>query len=230
MSKKLIISVLTGIAVAGGGVIATHRLATTWGSRPEERVKSLPGDYLVDECQTQADRAITIDAPADAVWPWLVQIGQDRAGFYSYEALENAIGCEIVGVGELRPEWAARNVGDLVRLAPEVAVEVAVVDPPNALVLAAGEVANGWERVFGSEEPGGAFPKHGQGGDTPGMPQAFSWAFVVSDEGDGTSRLHIRERYRFGKKDRLMGFAVPFVSAVMTQKMLRTIRALAEAA
>lgn len=191
----------------------------TWGSTAAERQEPLPGDDLVSQCDVQAERAISIAAPAEAIWPWLVQIGQDRAGFYSYEVLENMIGCQIEGVSELRPEWAQRRVGDMVRLAPEMALEVAVAEPPYALVLAAGDVEGGESR------PQVAY---GEGGDLPGMPVAFTWAFVVTELGDGISRLHLRERYRFTEKDRLSGALVPLASAFMTQKMLRTIRDLAQ--
>ena len=64
-----------------------------WGANCEEVHKRLPGDELVAGPGVQSTRAVTIDAPVDAVWPWLAQLGQDRGGFYSYEGLENLAGC-----------------------------------------------------------------------------------------------------------------------------------------
>jgi hypothetical protein len=64
----------------------------------------------------QATRAVTVHAPAKAVWPWIVQIGQDRAGFYSYDVLENLFGAKMPSVDEIVPEWQHRTVGDTVWL------------------------------------------------------------------------------------------------------------------
>jgi hypothetical protein len=63
-----------------------------WGATDEEIGRSWPGDELSPDPVSEATRAITIHAPVEAVWPWLVQIGQDRGGFYSYTWLENLFG------------------------------------------------------------------------------------------------------------------------------------------
>ena len=60
-----------------------------WGATPAEIAASLPGDELLSRAQYRSTRAITIDAPRDAVWPWLVQVGCQRAGFYSNDLLDN---------------------------------------------------------------------------------------------------------------------------------------------
>ena len=56
---------------------------------------TLPGDELMRRADLTATRAITIRADADAVWPWIAQLGQGRGGFYSYDRLENLLGCDI---------------------------------------------------------------------------------------------------------------------------------------
>lgn len=66
-----------------------------WGATAEECEKALPGDELVPHPRIASTRAITIQAPPAAVWPWLVQMGQGRGGLYSYDGLENLIGCDI---------------------------------------------------------------------------------------------------------------------------------------
>ena len=76
-----------------------------WGATYEELRKPLPGDDLVPDPAMQSTRAVTIEAPPEAVWPWLAQLGQDRAGFYSYEWLENLAGCEMHNADEIHPEW-----------------------------------------------------------------------------------------------------------------------------
>lgn len=80
-------------------------------------------------------RAVTVEAPPEAVWPWLAQIGQDRAGFYSYEWLENLAGCQMHNADEIRPEWQQRELGDTVHLHPLNGLPVARFEPGHALVL-----------------------------------------------------------------------------------------------
>ncbi len=64
-----------------------------WGATDEETRRALPGDEIIGHANRQETRAITIDAPVERVWPWLAQLGQDRGGFYSYDLLENLVGC-----------------------------------------------------------------------------------------------------------------------------------------
>src|SRR6185312_5595562 len=82
-----------------------------------------------------ATRAIAISAPADVVWPWIAQLGQGRGGFYSYDFLENLVGCDIHSAERVVAEWQSIDVGDAVHLHPEVGLIVAVLDPGRALVL-----------------------------------------------------------------------------------------------
>jgi hypothetical protein len=153
-------------------------------------------------------RTVGIAAPPAAVWPWVAQLGQGRGGFYSYDALENLVGCDIHSADRIMPELQDVTVGDEVHLAPPVALGVVVVDPGRALVLrgAAG---------VGRGEP----------------PYDFTWAFVLRPGRDGGTRRVVRERYRYPAGwARLMVEPVSVVSWVMTQRMLRGIRDRAEAA
>ena len=85
-----------------------------------------------------ATRAITVHAPAGQIWPWIAQLRQGRGGFYSYDALENLIGCDIRSADRVVPEWQDVKVGDEVKLAPEVGLGVTVVEQGRALVLRGG--------------------------------------------------------------------------------------------
>jgi hypothetical protein len=87
-----------------------------WGSTEEERALQLLGDELVAEPQWTYDHAISINARRSDVWPWLLQLGQGRGGFYSYEGLENLAGCRIRNVMEVRPELQRLRVGDRIVL------------------------------------------------------------------------------------------------------------------
>jgi hypothetical protein len=80
---------MTVAAVAAAGFVAYRRWHLTWGANADEVAGAMPGDELLPVAQFQATRAITIDAPPAKVWPWLTQVGFGRAGFYSYDLLDN---------------------------------------------------------------------------------------------------------------------------------------------
>ena len=87
----------------------------TWGSTREELALALPGDAPQRDQALEIQHAVTIGASPEVVWSWLVQLGQDRAGFYSYDWLERAFGADVRNVRELRPEWQTLRAGDFVR-------------------------------------------------------------------------------------------------------------------
>jgi hypothetical protein len=105
-----------------------------WGATPSERARRLPGDADARPLVTST-RAVTVQAPADEVWRWLVQIGQDRGGFYSYDWLENLAGCRLHSAEGIREEWQHRDAGDPLVLFPGYATRLTAVDPPHALVI-----------------------------------------------------------------------------------------------
>lgn len=84
-----------------------------------EKAQSLPGDELVDAPTIASTHAVTIKSPVEKVWPWLVQIGQDRGGFYSYTLLENLLGCQMKNASQINPAWQSLSEGDAVQLHPK---------------------------------------------------------------------------------------------------------------
>jgi hypothetical protein len=86
----------------------------SWGTTETDWRLALPGDPPARTPATELMHGISIDAPDWVVWAWLVQIGQDRAGFYSYDGLERLFGADIHNASELRPEWQTRRAGDLI--------------------------------------------------------------------------------------------------------------------
>jgi hypothetical protein len=116
-----------------------------WGTTLEERRVALPGDPISRDPRYELMHAVTIDARPEIVWAWLVQLGQDRAGFYSYDWLERLFFADVHNVYEIRPEWQRRAAGDFVRAAPpgylgglfgpNVGWKVTDVQPGKALVL-----------------------------------------------------------------------------------------------
>jgi len=85
-----------------------------WGTTAAEVHATLPGDDLFPDSTGEATHAITIHASPQQVWPWLMQIGQDRSGFYSYTLLENVFTCDLPKVERLVPDWKPRARGETV--------------------------------------------------------------------------------------------------------------------
>lgn len=124
-----VMSVPIAAAAATLGVVLATGVHRRLGATKAEAFATLPGDDLLPDAEIQNDRARTVPASTEAVWPWIAQLGQDKAGFYSFEFLENLAGCQINGASTLHPEWQDVKPGDVFRLHPEVAVRVAQVDP-----------------------------------------------------------------------------------------------------
>ena len=95
-------------------VVTIRPLYLSWGTTSEERATALFGDELVGRARYRVNHAITIRAPADSVWPWLAQLGQDRGGFYSYAWLERLVGDDIHNANRVHPEWQQLAAGDTV--------------------------------------------------------------------------------------------------------------------
>lgn len=181
---------------------------TRWGATDDEVERALPGDELVASPIAVTTRAISVNAPPEAIWPWIAQLGQGRGGFYSYEWIENTLlRCDIHNADAVVPAWQRPAVGDLVRMSPDPAMPpayvVAQVHPGRALVLG--------HRVGLS--------------DDPASPWADSWQFVIEPAPGGASRLIVRTR----------SFETPWVNRLlepaiflMEERMLRGIKARAE--
>jgi hypothetical protein len=106
-----------------------------WGATGAETRLPLPGDERVPEPGYEHTRAVTVAAPAEAVWPWLAQIGQGRGGFYSYDWLENLAGCDIHSADRVHPEWQDPRPGDTLAVLAGWGPKLAAVEPGRALVI-----------------------------------------------------------------------------------------------
>jgi hypothetical protein len=209
---------LTWLAIVGAVVLLAYvvylRLwSLRWGATDAEVKSPLPGDELVPDPQSISTRAIGIKAPAARVWPWLVQIGQGRGGFYSYDWLENIFACNIQNADRIIPEFQTLEVGDGIRLHPKVPpLAVLIVAPNRALVIGA---------------PAESMDSHGKG-----FPRV-SWAFVLREVDRRNSRLIVRWRsaYPSGFLDSLANqYLLEPVHFTMERKMLLGIKVRAERA
>ncbi len=108
-----------------------------WGIEAEVAARSLPGDELVTDARWGWTHGITIEAPSEEVWPWVAQIGATKAGFYSYQWLENVVGCDVRNAEVVHPEWQVK-LGERVFLHPKMPpLEVVRVEPGRCFVLSA---------------------------------------------------------------------------------------------
>ncbi|MGY1700256.1 hypothetical protein [Geodermatophilus sp. SYSU D00766] len=205
---------LRGLLLAAGAAAAGLELLHRrrhWGATPAEVARVLPGDDLVPEPATQTTLGVTVAAPPEEVWAWLVQMGADRGGMYSHDRLENLIGLHIHTTDEIREEWQSLGVGDRVVVVPAgwgplpdgYAFRVALVDPPRALVLRQAPPEHPWNGV---------------------------WSFHVLEEAPGHCRLLARSRTEVDPRRaaRVAGRVVEPVVLVMTRRMLHGIRDRAE--
>ena len=209
-----ILAALEGIALVVWHAVATPfigRRRLRWGTVGTEITDSLPGDELVTEPKWSYTLGIAVAASPEAVWPWIAQIGQGRGGFYTYQTLENLVGCRITNAIEVLPDLQHPVVGDSIYLHPSAPpLRIEAVNPPSALVL------------FGTPADVGA-------GDSWGR---STWQFAVNPGQDGGSRLLTRGRYDYSSdwRSRLTfgRFPLEAISFVMSRKMMIEIKRLAE--
>jgi hypothetical protein len=206
-------------AVAGASVLAyecrVKPWQQRWGATDEEVALVLPGDELIAEPAAQVTRAITIDAEASQVWPWIVQIGADRGGFYTYDWLENLFGLDIHSADTIVDDWQALAVGDVVYTDRARSGGWFVVDlrPDDALVLQVGDLTVG--RPLRRDEQ---------------LKWEFQWTFALRPAPTGGTRLIVRERTAFDSAlTRALMAPVGVASFVMTRGMLLGLKARAEA-
>ena len=141
-----------GAAVAGAGLLAVYAKlvrprALRWGATAEEAARPLPGDDVVARADYVATRAITIDAPPHDVWPWLVQIGSGRAGWYTYDRLDNA---GMPSATEIIAELQQLQVGDLIPMVAgkDIGVHVKELEPDRRMLWWDGKSEYSWEWVL----------------------------------------------------------------------------------
>src|SRR5918994_2449661 len=104
-------AVVTGAALLYGRLLRKPIL--NWGATDGEAAARLPGDELLEDADGVATRAITIDAPASAVWPWIAQMGPSpRGGAYTYDWIENLLGLNMHSTDQVLPEYQQPKVGD----------------------------------------------------------------------------------------------------------------------
>lgn len=200
---------------AGGAAIMAAAMLTPfsrgaqrrWGVDEAVAARSYPGDERIPAPSSHWTHGVEIDAPMNDVWPWIAQIGAERGGFYSYQWLENLVGCEVQNAERVHPEWEVK-LGDGLRLHPEM--------PPLPVV----EVERGrhW-LAFGAADP--AAKAEGRAW------VETSWLFYL--EPLGPERCRFISRYRTQTSEDLAtklayGVAIEPIGFAMDRRMLLGVK------
>jgi hypothetical protein len=178
-----------------------RRWCLSWGATESEAARHLPGDDLLVDAGIVSTRAIGIDAPPSAIWPWLVQMGPGRGGAYTYDWIENIMGLGMHSADRILPEFQHLEVGDKQRLGKRGPVlRVAELEPERSL-------------VFRSDDGN------------------WVWAFSLVPDSDGTrlisrNRIATGKASRLGQA--LNTYAMEPASLIMERKMLLGIKDRAE--
>src|SRR5690242_14093120 len=239
MLKRLFVfGAAAASAGAALGFVKARAQFRTWGIDAEEAVKPLPGDDLVPDAEAVDTRGIDIAGPPKDVWPWLVQMGYGRAGWYSYDELD----MDQPSADRIVPELQKLEIGDLLPTHPGGGLEGRVIQPGAALVVfadralieaqaeAARQTGQGVDAATANVKATGAYLDAAMPGDF----QA-SWAFVLEPRPDERTRLIERFRGHMPIPDggpafapALAGRALLFGLFVMVRRQMQGIRDRAE--
>ena len=180
------------------GYLGINPWLLRWGATNEEDARAMPGD--LDHIGWT--RAITIDATPEQIWPWLVQWGQGRGGWYSYDWLENVFGFDIHTADQILPEFQNLAVGDPICVAPDFCTNHVTVLEQNQWLS--------W-----------------QAKDEDGNP-VWTFTFGLFPVNEAQTRLVVRESFRSDVVPAAAVFALEIPDVVMEQKALHTVKERAE--
>jgi len=174
-----------------------------WGATPSDRMRVMAGDSLLVDPTYSGTMAVSVDAPPEDIWPWLVQIGYQRGGLYSYDWLDRLFGyLDRPSATRILPEFQDLAVGDEIPLGRGPSWPVAIVEPRRALVLDMRNMG-GFDWV---------------------------WQFGLYKIDEKRTRLVSRSRVRTSTVwARLLTYAIEPAGFLMTRRMLLGIKERAEA-
>jgi hypothetical protein len=187
-------------AAAGVYALVLRPLQQRWGIDPDTTVRTLPGDEVIPDPTGTETRVIDIQAPAELVYPWLVQMGFGRAGWYSYDTMDT----DRPSATRIDPELQSLAVGDILPTHPGGGFRVASMKPNRSLVLSI-DTQLVEEQARAAREAAGDRPMPPGLAVSAGILQtqprefAASWAFVLEPIDDRRCRLIERFRVRFGE-------------------------------
>ena len=210
---------LAALAAASAGaayVLAVRPRLLRWGATTQEAAGPLAGDEIVSAPRLQTTRGVTIAAPVSEVWPWLVQLGAGRGGYYSYR-LEKSTGLGTRSADRILPELQRLEVGDIVPLSPDGGLPVRLLESGAVLGLG-GSI----DLRTGKMSPAGVRPT--------GRRLDIGWTFVLRPAGPQATRLLSRTRYDYSPlaEGLALRTLVEPMQFLMERRMLLGIRSRAE--
>jgi hypothetical protein len=204
----LMLSLLVGGVLMFPLLVLLRRYHRSWGASPEEASGTMPGDEELASAFFQATRAITINADADVIWPWIAQMGYRRAGWYGFDQFDND---GIPSATRVLPELQNPKIGEVIG---EEGLTIRAIRPGESLVLAFSHPTTQW--VFKD----GIWPKFG----------ASSLSYLVRPMATRCTRLIVRMRFSASLRS-LPILWWPFFEVgdfLNTRKQLRGIKRRAE--
>ena len=148
-AAEILLGGLVGSLVVAGVVVASVAIYlglmrpwhVRWGATADEVARAMPGDGILSPGALPTTRAITIGAPADQVWPWLAQLGYGRAGWYSYDWLDND---GHPSATQIRPQWRHLRPGDQILMMPGAGFDVVEVKDGHYFTARAPDQTMSW--------------------------------------------------------------------------------------
>lgn len=187
--------IAAGTAIVGVYLRWVRPWELRWGATDEEVAMKAPGDELVQSPNLVATRAVTVDAPPERVWPWLIQIGTGRAGWYSYDRLDNK---GRPSAQEIVTAYQHMDVGDVVPMSESkgepYGPSVLALDPPTSML---------W-------------------GDSD-EPHRFTWLWLLREHESGQTRLVSRVRCQLSWRDPLFALLMEFADPIMMRRSMLSI-------
>jgi hypothetical protein len=201
-SRSVAIRLLTVMALPGLlyaiYLLAIRPAALRWGATAEEVARSIPGDDLVPSPSFCATRAITIHGRPEDIWPWLVQIGYGRAGFYGYDLIENlGSSTGVRSAGSILPELQHPKTGDVLPISAVASLVFGSIQPDRYLV---------W-----------------RGAATP-IDSSFVWALYPIDASHTRLISRIRLRYHWRDRGLALDLFTEFADHVAVPKILEGLK------
>jgi hypothetical protein len=194
------------------GLVVVRPRMLHWGASSKEVGSILAGDELISDPVMATTRAINIDVSPAKVWPWLAQMGQGRAGFYSYDWLENLARMNIHNSDQIVPELQYIKPGDLIPFWRGAGVNVMAAEPPRLLVLA-GTINKPEGKPAGTSDAGG------------------TWVFSLEKTESRGTRMVVRARVAKFPPEWLSAIFMVLLEPmhfIMERKMMLRIKELAE--
>ena len=210
---------LAVVVVLGVYLFVLRPRSLRWGATDAEVTRSLPGDELVPNVKVGYTQAITISAPPEEVWPWVIQMGYGRAGWYTYDWFYKLTGSANFHDGDhsadrIIPELQDLKVGDQIKIFETAPYDVVILEPNRVLALLA-RVDWDTEETFELSET---------------MPANFmnnSWVYVLEPADANSTRLLVRWRADYSPKlSNALALRIPTEAGalIMQPKMFKGIK------